>query len=542
MGAGKSFAALKRRWRRWLADRREPLLAGLIGETDARAIADGVDYHLPVVMPRAVREAWGGWTQQQRSAYLEADRAAWRFQFDSPQRSGNDYPVTMPVEDPLAEWDAQTRRTVLENCHMAYLRNPIIAAGVNYTKAFVVGEGMRIACKNKAVEAFLEEFRANPDNPIAEYERTLVTDLQIDGELFLRFFEQGGETVIVSLRPWEVEGIETEPGFFRRPVSYHVTREVTDGRGRYTQEVEDIPAAQVLHVAINRRSYELRGRPDLYCILPWAKAYKDWLEDRARQNYWRNALLFMVNVDSSSPATVAAVAARWKKPPAPGSVAVESKRVSVETVSNPVGAGDAAEDGRQLKLMTAVGLQVPEYMLSDGENANLASTNNQELPALTKFSEYQRIMVAQVWRPVFRRVLQNAVDAGLLPETVPVQDAQGEPVEDEEPVLTVEAFEVTYEPLSQADPQDVAQMLQIAYDNNWVSAKTASTELGYDYQMEQKQIAAERQAQRDAMGAGLIPRPPGIGPDGEPLPPGAEAGPDEEPEAEEMPPQLRRVA
>jgi len=543
MGIGTAFRALRRRVHRLVADWREPLLAGLIGQAQARSIADGVDYGLPVVMPRAVREAWSGWSSQQRQAYLEADRAAWRFQFDSPQRSGNDYPVQMPVEDPLAEWDAQTRRAVLENCHMAYLRNPIIAAGVNYTKAFVVGEGMRVAYKNKAVEAFLEEFLTSPDNPIAEYERALVTDLQIDGELFLRFFEQGGQTVIVPLRPWEVEWIETEPGFMRRPISYHVAREVTDGKGQRVQETEDIPAEQILHVAINRRSYELRGRPDLYCILPWAKAYKDWLEDRARQNYWRNALLFMVNVESASPATVAAVAARWKKPPAPGSVAVESNRVHVEAVTNPVGAGEAADDGRQLKLMTAVGLQIPEYMLSDGENANLASTNNQELPALTKFGEYQRIMVTQVWRPVFRRVLQNAVDAGLLPEMSPVQDVQGDPVKDESPVLTVEAFDVSYEPLSQDDPQNVAQALQIAYDNGWVSARTASTELGYDYQMEQKQIAVERQAQLDAMVSGLIPTPPGIGPDGQPLPAEAEEEPEEEPEeGAPQPAQLRRDA
>lgn len=544
MDITRTVAALKRRVRRWWADANAPLLAGATTQDDARRIDDGVDYGLPLVMPRTVQRAWLRMTQPQRVAYMEAERSNWRFQFDSPQRSGNDAPVTMPVEDPLGEWDSETRRSVLENCHLAYMRNPIVAAGVNYTKAFVVGEGMRIACKNKDVEAVLKEFRASPDNPVSEYERAFVTDLQIDGELFIRFFEGEGETVIVPLRPWEVTEIKTQPGFFRRALEYHVQREVMDGTGTVTQETEDIPADEVIHVAVNRRAYEQRGRPDVYVTLPWAKAYKDWLEDRARQNYWRNALLYTVSVDTSNPSTVAAVAARWKKPPAPGSVAVESNRVAVNAVTNPVGAGDAGEDGRQLKLMTAVGLQIPEYMLSDGENANLASTNNQELPALTKFSEYQRVMVEQVWTPVFKRVLANAINAGLLPARVEVQDTFGDAVEGEEPIDTLDAFEVTYEPLSQDDPFNVAQSLQIAFDNNWVSARTASTELGYDYTAELKNLEAETAAalemQQARMAAGLLPPQPGQDAQGNPLPPD-EQDTDEE-GGNAQPPQLRRAA
>lgn len=525
MGTHKPLAALGRAFRRWLdnLDNADLLPGRMYAADDGRAIADGVDYALPVVMPRSVRQAWPRMTQAERTAYIEADRTHWRFQFDSPQRSGADAPVSMPNEDPLEEWDIATRRSVLENCHMAYLRNPVVNAGVNYTKAYVVGEGLRVTYKNKDVQAVLEAFMESPDNPVNEYERAFVTDLQLDGELFIRYFEKAGETVIVPLRPWEVERIETEPGFFRRPLTYHVVREETDGTGTRVQVTEDIPAEQVLHVAINRRAYEQRGRPDLYSVLPWAKAYKDWLEDRARQNYWRNALLYTVNVATSNPTTVAAVAARWKQPPAPGSVAVESDKVQVNAVTNPVGAGDAGEDGRQLKLMTAVGLQLPEYMLADGENANLASTNNQELPALTKFGEYQRIMVEQVWQPILRRVLENAVNAGLLPAKVEVQDTFGEPVEDEEPLDTPRAFEVTYEPLSQDDVLNMAQALQIAFDNNWVSARTASTELGYDYSVELKQLQAETDAamllQRERMAAGLVPPLPGQDAQGNPLPP-----------------------
>ena len=28
-------------------------------------------------------------------------------------------------------------------------------------------------------------------------------------------------------------------------------------------------------------------------VLPWLKAYWDWMEDRARQNHWRGSLLWL---------------------------------------------------------------------------------------------------------------------------------------------------------------------------------------------------------------------------------------------------------
>lgn len=525
MAIARALAALRRRLRDWRAALLYDDIPGVVtrpGHDAGRDIPDGAVYRLPVVMPREVRQAWSHWSRDRRIAYLaEADRTNWHFQFDSLQRTWLDAPVTMPAEDPLGEWDSATRRSVLESCHLAYMRNPIIKAAVDYTAAFVVGSGLRISTKNRDVRYLLDEFCKLPDNPVRELERQLVIDLQVDGELFIRFFSEDGQTVIAPLRPWEVDWVETEPGFFRRVLSYHVTREISDGKGGWRQETEDIPAEQVLHVAINRRAYEQRGRPDLYPVLPWAKAYRDWLEDRARQNYWRGALLYTVSVDTTNPATVAAVAARWRKPPAPGSVAVESSRVAINAVTNTSSAGDVSEDGRQLKLMTAVGLRVPEYMLSDGENANLATTSSQELPALTKFAEFQRIMAQEVWEPVFRRVLRNAVLAGILPDVVPAQDEDGNDIAGAEPISVEDAFSVLYEPLIQVSPVETAKMLEIAYGNQWVSARTAALELGFDYSKEMEQINAEAEMAarllRDRIASGLVPPQPGLNALGEPV-------------------------
>lgn len=459
-------------------------------------IDDGVTGALPVIDSGWMRRHW---SPAQRSRYLtESARSSFGFQFDTPNRSAADSPIAPVTEDPLKEWDWTTREFVLAHTHSAYQRNPIANRAVKYTASFVVGEGFSLTPRNPAVGETLRRFIDHPDNQLRKYERQAVVDLLVDGELLLRFYTERGETVMVPLRPWELRYIVTEPGFYRRAESYHVERE-TGGDHPLNpprQEREDIPADEMLHVGINQHGYELRGRPELYAVLPWLRAYKEWLENRARQNHWRNALLWWVKIASSAPGVIAAKVAQYQRPPTPGSIAVTSDKEEWKALHNPAGGSDAAEDGRQIKLMSAVGFGLPEYFLADGSNTNLASASKQQLPALTTFADFQRIMVEEVWTPVLRRVLRNAVDAGRLPVQVPKTDVLGVPQLDANglPVMidTETAFSVAYEPLQGSDPLTIARALQIAVREGWASRETAARELGLDYAAERQRMAGEK--------------------------------------------------
>lgn len=495
---------------------------------DAPRINDGLTYELPVLLPQRQRDHLVQ-RGKLREFLAESVRDSYRFQFDTPGRSGNDDLILPVTEDPLREWHWQTRVQVLTNTHAAYSRNPIAKRAVHYVSSFVVGDGFNLSCKNKEVERVLQEFINSPDNAIREYERQAVRDLMVDGELFLRYYagagEAAGQVVVVPLRPWEVQYISTEKGFFRRPVKYHMqpyTQYNTDAPNQDEQvSAYDIDADEVQHVAINRHSYELRGRPELYSALPWLRAHKEWLENRARQNHWRGAMLWWVKIIGAAPQVIAAKLAQYTKPPTPGSIAVTSDKEEWSALSNPIGASDAGEDGRQLKIMALNAIAgIPEYMTGDGENANLATSKSQQLPVLKTFSEFQTIMVEQVWIPMFKRVLTAAIDSGDLDAEVEIQDTDGDPIEipdgstQETTCDTLEAFAVQYEPIGDSEPFTLAQALDIAANNGWLSARTATTELGYDYTIEQKQIAVERQKERDAMTRGEIPPPPGMTPDG----------------------------
>lgn len=498
-------------------------------------IVDGVDYSRPVIVPGWMRRAMvssGAIRAAVDEALRESMAQTYRSQFGNPYRGEADLPIVPTTEDPLKEWDWQTRERVLSNCHAAYQRNPLANAIVQYTADFVVGDGFNLTCKNKDVEAALLAFIDNPDNAIREYERQAVIDLQVDGELALRFFGTGQDMVSVPQRPWELHWIRTEPGFFRRAQLYHFQRETHTGddpTGAVETVTEDVPADEIHFVAINRHSYELRGRPELYRLLPWLRADKEYHEEGARQHKWRNAIYWHVKVAGASAAVLAAVRSLWAKPPAPGSAYVSSDKQELIAVNNPAQGGGESGIGRSIRLMNILGARLPEYFFADGENANLASASKQELPALTKFEAFQQFMIDQLWAPVFTRVLQSHVDAGLLPDMVEEQDADGEPVyrpDDEtddatdEPlrrrktpkISVFEAFEVAYEPVTAQDLNTMAQAYNFMLMNNLVSDQTAQEKLGLDPSVERKRITAERGKKMRDMASGLIPMPPTMQP------------------------------
>jgi len=544
--------------------------------TDSEPQSVGEDYKRPPILTDYMRRGMDG---TKLAAFLkETTSANYRFQFDAPMNKSA--PYMPPYEDPLKEWNATTREYILTQTHAAYQRNPLANAAVEYTADFVIGDGFNLTCKNSDVQDVLEDFICNPDNRLREWERQAVVDLQVDGEIILRFFtemekpddsddaSEPPEPMIscIPQRPWELKWIRTAPGNYRRPEMYHFEHLTTQGDDpTATTSIDpiDVPAKEILHVAINHHAYELRGRPDLYRILPWLRADTEFLENRARQNYWRGALLWLVRVTGATAAQVAAVAARWARPPTAGSVAVESANVEVEPLVNPSGAADASEDGRQIKLRNIIGMRMAEYMFADGHNANLASATAQQLPALTRFQAYQTIMIEQVWYPLFRMAIQAAIDAGVLPEEVEEQTSDGEtvmcdtpmpemppspidpntgmpmplamqpdklmPPSELDPVTgtplnqmpkmidALEAFDVVYNPINQHDIKALADSLNISVTNEWVSNETASIQMGFDYAIEQKKIQRERVKNHTNIAQGLVPPPPEMIPPSDPM-------------------------
>jgi hypothetical protein len=429
------------------------------------------------------------------SALKEA--SPFRSEFDRPYAARATEQLGMPQFE-LGEWDFGTRCDQLKRCHQAWERNPLAHTAVAYTRRYAVGTGMKVSYRAAEVKEVLEEFLGAEDNRVDSLEKEVCDALQVDGEIFWRLHTANGKTRLSVIEPWKVKEIECDPNSPNRRVSYVLT----DG--------SKVAADDVRHDAINKMPYEKRGRPELFRVLPWLKAYRDWLENRARRNRYM-AMLYDVTLKGATVAQVNSKRSQYAEPPSPASTVIHNENETWQVLSGNIQAGDAEPDGRRLLLMIAAGVELPEFMLSDANQTTMASATVQQFPPMLKFEDYQDVLQTS-WAWILRLVIDNAVAAGLIPAQrnddgsveawLPEIDVEGDPVLDKDGqprlVLAQEAFSVNYRKIAAQDPKSLAEALQIQAMNGWVDGDTAMQELGRDPSVIRKRLA-QQQAESDQM-------------------------------------------
>ncbi len=214
--------------------------------------------------------------------------------------------------------------------------------------------------------------------------------------------------------------------------------------------------------------------------------------------------------------------------PKPGTIIQHNENVEYKWSGPDVKAGDASEDGRQIRLSIAAGVGEPEYLLtSDASNSSYSSTLIAESP-FTKQIDAFRFFFEQNFKILFSRVIQWGIDGGALPktstETVIKESAikkmlilramkeQAINVDQEEKigqqVAAVVQDEEQYEQRSiptnvmvdfewpnivSRDLYTETQAIDIHYQNKWVSKRTAQMRFAYDPDEEMRLIAKEKE-------------------------------------------------
>jgi len=328
-------------------------------------------------------------------------------------------------------------------CYESYNSNPLAFAIIEITTSFVLGKGVTVAAHDPKVQAVLMDFWQQPDNHMDSRVYDLCTELALYGEIFVRFFvnKYDGSVKIRMIDPSIIDQIETDPDdietqlrFHRRPIGPSPTqtmdavantldRETLSGQnpGDPTMQGQWFKAgAEVVHFAINKVSNAKRGKSDLATLLPWLRRYKDWLTDRVRINKYKGAFLWDVTVRGADKKLLASKQMEYANPPEPGTVLFHNESEQWAAVEPKIDANEAKDDGRQIKLMVAVGALLPEHYLSDGSVATRATAAEMGLPTLLKFQRRQYVM-RNVLRTILNRVVQTARKAGTLPANIDTQ-------------------------------------------------------------------------------------------------------------------------
>ncbi|WP_109507346.1 hypothetical protein [Nocardioides speluncae] len=276
--------------------------------------------------------------------------------------------------------------------------NPLVKRGLSLRTGYVWGGGVSIAARavgddgDQDVNAVVQGFLDDPANrkvltgPGARErnERTLGTDGNL---LFACFTERLSGGVQVRPLPFDqVTDVLCNPQDASE-AWYYKREYVEDGqtlttyypdiayrpRGARPVRVNGVPVmwdAPVIHLKVNDLQGWKFGLGDAYAVLPWARAYKDFLTDWALLTKSLAKFAWRATGDTKSRASRAVTAikgaaealrAPLTSEPA-GQVAAMGPGHSLEAIPKS-GATIDAESGKPLAGMVAAGLDVPVTML-----------------------------------------------------------------------------------------------------------------------------------------------------------------------------------
>lgn len=270
---------------------------------------------------------------------------------------------------------------------------------------FTVGRGFGVKLQDKGLAR-----RWTPIEQATHFRqrcRELVRRVPRDGEAFLRFF--GGETMRFvepeyvanppNVAPGAriLQGIECDPDDVETVLAYHVALPGLPS--------ERIDAADIVHV---RDPYsdanQVRGWPIIYDARSELTAYTEWVEYRAKLNKIRAAFAFIRRHKGATRAQVQSLLDRVKDgsitrsggtsagwvQSLPGIGLDTDDRTEYEFPRANIDAGNAADDGRAMRLLIACAFSLPEYLVTgDASNANFASTLVAENPGVRAMQSWQ---------------------------------------------------------------------------------------------------------------------------------------------------------
>ncbi len=437
-----------------------------------------------------------------------------------------------------------------------------------------MGHGVNITPKSKdpRIWKLWQNFWASPENNMNVRQFEIVKRWIRDGEVFIRKFstDVGGNKVpfmtVRFMDPIDVQhgagegqsgvdtdktnqGIVYDPNDAEKPLYYWM-------KDRNNTALEHkIPAPEVIHVKYPVADMDqARGESALQSIMDLFTHYRQWLKNRIILNKLRTAIFAVRKIDIQSGQGVQqlqqslptsgrdASGGSKKMNIKPGTLYTPPPGVDIDMRAANINASDVKEDGRNIILQMCAGSGLPEFMYGDASNANYSSTMMAESPFVKKIHFLQAYLEACLWRPLFRMVVQTAVDAGKLtapaeedifaigPEgeqdlneagekpgdmaekdsanAAPAAGADKKPAAPQEaskdsPISETElelfyGCDVEWPEVIHREPKDQTDALVMARNEGWISDKTASEKLGFDYAEEvRKQQQIEEQAEKE---------------------------------------------
>jgi len=291
----------------------------------------------------------------------------------------------------------------------AYRTNPLAFRLVQIMVNHVLGDGVTWTIDDKDTATWLRKWWNHPDNLMPTRIRQWLTELTLTGDLFPTFHTRlDGLSIMRAVPSSSVDEIETNDQDLEDELRYHQMGTADNPDGVWWTSTRY--GGRMMHFTVNRPVGYPRGQSDLTTVLPWLKRYSTWLKDRVAINKAKSAFTYDVTIKGTE-ADVQRRRAELGTPPKPGSVIIHNDAEEWKSVAPNVDAGEAAMDGKALRLMIAAGVGLPLHFLSEGDQATRATAKEMGEPTRRAFAERQKVF-AIILQTVAKEAIQRAISAG----------------------------------------------------------------------------------------------------------------------------------
>lgn len=388
--------------------------------------------------------------------------------------------------------------------------------------------------QSKAIQVEIDRFNEKELVPLIEQESVKRGDR--DGEAFIRMFWGEGDEATLRVRFVEPEDVRTPQGMETAPgVGFGVRSLPNDVRTVLAYFVAmgdgfaEVDAHEVVHIKLNVDLNARRGWPTLWPVRRnFARAEK-LLRNMSYVSAIQAAIALIVEHETATESQVesflsnlsdaeivnnATGRSTFAKGIQPGLRIDAPAGSTYKAPISSVNLGEKVEVLQADLREAAAALNWPEYMLtSDASNANFASTQVAESPAVRSTARAQQFFILH-HRVIQWRNVENAIRAGRLPPSV-----RDDYILQAEPPSNVVR-----------DKLGESQSNAIEHEHGVLSTKTWRSERGLDDAVEEQNLRAERmRSNAGGLGVGpegdpievdpdALPEPGAMGPDGKPLP------------------------
>ena len=333
--------------------------------------------------------------------------------------------------------------SVVARARLYFLHNPLINRAVTLQSDYVFAQGLNIQATNKDVNQVIQYFLDDKQNQreISGHQARLMKEqtLMLDGNVFLVLFTdtQGtGKVQVRSILVDEITNIITNPDdqneiwYYKREWSAIDETGKTEFHTSYYPDIDYLPInrptttkdgnpimwnAPIYHIKVGSLSKSRYGVPEVYAALDWAQAHRKFLEDWVTivRSYARFAWRMEVQGNRN-----AVTAAKTKlntsitnndsveRNPAPlvGSTFISTKGGNTLEPVKTSGATTSAQDGREIRMMVAAALGIPDTFFGDVDVGNLATARTLDRPTELKYRSRQTL-----WEGVYEIILNHVI-------------------------------------------------------------------------------------------------------------------------------------